>query len=144
MINEAAVRLLEWDDPIGKRIGRAGRDDYKRVIGVVNNFHTSSLESDIGPLVILGEGEGVHLHIKLSPGPMQERISAIEATWQDIAGMLPLRYELLEERHRAAYLTQENLGQLFGLFALLCIFLSLMGLFGLSGFRPNKKPRKLA
>lgn len=143
VINEAAARLLEWQDPIGKRIGRAGRDDYKRVIGVVSNFHTSSLESDIGPLVILGEGEGVHLHIKLSPGHMQERISAIEATWQDIAGMLPLRYEFLEDRHRAAYLTQENLGQLFGLFALLCIFLSLMGLFGLSGFSAEQKTKEI-
>ncbi len=52
-------------------------------------------------------------------------------------------YEFLEERHQAAYLTQENLGQLFGLFALLCIFLSLMGLFGLSGFSAQQKTKEI-
>ena len=143
VVNEAAVRLFEWEDPIGMRLGRAGRDDYKRVVGVVSNFHVSSLESDIQPLVMLGEEGGAFLHVKLSPGPVRERVSAVQEVWQEMAGLLPMRYEFLEERHRMAYLTQENQGRLFGLFALLCIFLSLMGLFGLSGFSAQQKTKEI-
>jgi len=143
VVNEAAVRLFEWENPIGMRLGRAGRNDYKRVVGVVSNFHVSSLESDIVPLVILGEGNGAFLHVKLSPGPVRERVSAVQEVWQEMAGFLPLRYEFLEDRHRMSYLTQENQGRLFGLFALLCIFLSLMGLFGLSGFSAEQKTKEI-
>ena len=143
VVNEAAVRLFEWENPIGMRISRAGRNEYKRVVGVVRNFHVSSLESEIVPLVMLGEESGSFLHVRLSPGPVRERISAIQAVWQETAGMLPLRYDFLEDRHQMAYLTQENLGRLFGLFALLCIFLSLMGLFGLSGFSAEQKTKEI-
>ena len=143
VVNEAAVRLFEWENPIGMRISRAGRNEYKRVVGVVRNFHVSSLESEIVPLVMLGEESGSFLHVRLSPGPVRERISAIQEVWQETAGMLPLRYDFLEDRHQMAYLTQENLGRLFGLFALLCIFLSLMGLFGLSGFSAEQKTKEI-
>ncbi len=143
VVNEAAVRLFEWENPIGMRIRRVGMDEYKRVVGVVSNFHVSSLESDIVPLVMLGEENGTFLHVKLSPGPVSERVSAVQEVWQEIAGMLPMRYEFLEDRHRLAYLTQENQGRLFGLFALLCILLSLMGLFGLSGFSAEQKTKEI-
>ncbi len=143
VVNEAAVQLFKWDDPIGKRIARTGSDQYKRVVGVVSNFHVSSLETNIAPLVILGEEMGAFLHVRFSPGLARESVSAIEAVWQEIAGMLPMRYEFLEDRHRMAYLTQENQGRLFGLFALLCIFLSLMGLFGLSGFSAEQKTKEI-
>ena len=143
VVNEAAVRLFGWEDPIGMRLSRAGRNEYKRVVGVVSNFHVSSLESDIVPLVMLGEGEGAFLHIKLSPGPVRERVSAVQDVWQEIAGLLPIRYEFLEDRHQMAYLSEENQGRLFGLFALFCIFLSLMGLFGLSGFSAEQKTKEI-
>ena len=143
VVNEAAVRLFGWEDPIGMRLSRAGRNEYKRVVGVVSNFHVSSLESDIVPLVMLGEGEGAFLHIKLSPGPVRERVSAVQEVWQETAGLLPIRYEFLEDRHQMAYLSEENQGRLFGLFALFCIFLSLMGLFGLSGFSAEQKTKEI-
>ena len=143
VINEAAVRLFEWDEPIGKRISSSGSDQYRRVVGVVSNFHISSLETDIPPLLILPAEGGDFLNIRLSPGPFRERVLAVEAAWQEMAGMLPMRYEFLEERHRMVYLTHQNLGRLFGLFALLCIVLSLMGLFGLSGFSAEQKTKEI-
>lgn len=144
VVNEAAVRLFGWEEPIGMRISRAGRNEYKRVVGVVRNFHVSSLESEIVPLVMLGEENGAFLHVRLSPGPVREKISAIQALWQETAGVIPMRYDFLEDRHQIAYLTQENQGRLFGLFALLCIFLSLMGLFGLTGFSAQQKTKEIS
>ena len=142
VVNEAAVQFFEWEDPIGKRIINMGGDS-RRVIGVVQSFHIASLEQEIVPLVILPEESGNFLHLKLLPGPAQPGVSAVKAVWEEIAGLLPMRYEFLDERHRAEYLTHQNLGQLFGLFALLCIFLSLMGLFGLSGFSAEQKTKEI-
>lgn len=53
LINEKAVKLLNWKDPenaLGKKMSMDGKDGL--VVGVVKDFHFESLHSEIIPLVL--------------------------------------------------------------------------------------------
>lgn len=145
VINETAARLFGWDDPVGKRIRHLGdaADEGRRVIGVVKDFHLAPFEQQIMPLVIIPAEQGTQLSIKLRPDAGQGVLSGIENLWHDVAGFLPMRHQFMNERHYLSIQSHENLGRLFATFAALCVFLSLMGLFGLAGFSAEQKTKEI-
>lgn len=145
VINEAAVRLFGWDDAVGKQIQHFGSqgENARRVIGVVRDFHMASFEQQINPLIIFPAADGSYANLGLSPGDVSGTLRSVEQIWHEFAGVLPLRYQFMDERQGLAQLAYTNLGSLFALFALLCIFLSLMGLFGLSGFSAEQKTKEI-
>ncbi len=147
VINESAARLFGWEDPLGKRFHSLGEfqdGEYRRVIGVVKDFHLVSLEEKIEGLVMVPLNHGSRLNLKLvagaDPGSVLRQVNEI---WDEWAGSLALRHEFMDDRHRMAYMAHANLGRLFGFFALMCIALSLMGLFGLTGFTAQQKTKEI-
>ncbi len=146
VINEAAARMFGWNEPLGKQFRQIIEGDtiMRRVIGVVRDFHVTSLDHEISSLVIMPHLSGNRLNLRLNPGSSPSAaLRSIEESWTEVAGYLPIRVQFLDETHRLAYLSHYNLGRLFALFALLCILLSLMGLFGLSGFTAEQKTREI-
>jgi putative ABC transport system permease protein len=145
VINEAAVRLFGWDDPIGKQIRHLGNQDAdaRRIIGVVRDFQIASIDHAIEPLIMFPIENGSMLSLRVSEGSIGSVLQAAEEVWNDFAGNLPMRHQFMQERQRLAYEGYTKLGQLFALFAALCIFLSLMGLFGLSGFSVEQKTKEI-
>ncbi len=145
VINEAAARLFEWDDPVGKLINFLGNsdEDPRRVIGVVRDFQIASLDRNIEPLIIFPSENSSMLSLRLAGANPGGMLRAAEQVWNDFADNLPMRHQFMEERQRLAYESHTKLGQLFALFAMLCIFLSLMGLFGLSGFSAEQKTKEI-
>jgi putative ABC transport system permease protein len=144
IVNEAAARLFEWDEPVGKQFRNNSQNEgMRRVVGVVKDFHILSLDLNIGPLVIYPYRNGDRLIVKLTPEAGAGTLEVIRQKWDAMAGNLPLRYQFLAEHHRMGYRTHNNLGVLFAVFAMLCILLSLMGLYGLSGFSAEQKTREI-
>lgn len=145
VINEAAARLFEWDDPVGKQINFLGSSSEgpRRVIGVVSDFQIASFNQTIEPLIMFPSENSSILSLRIvgnSPGGM---LWAAEQVWNSFADNLPMRHQFMDERQRLAYQSHTKLGQLFALFAVLCILLSLMGLFGLSGFSAEQKTKEI-
>ncbi len=145
VINETAVRMFGWDDPIGKQIRHFGdqNDAARRVIGVVKDFHVAPFEQTITPLIIMPVSQGPQLSVKLAPDAGPGILQVIERTWRDFAGVLPMRHQFMAERHYLSVQSHDNLGRLFATFAALCVFLSLMGLFGLAGFSAEQKTKEI-
>ncbi len=146
VINEAAVRLFEWDEPLGKQIRHIDQqaDTSRRtVIGVVKDFHLAALDQKIAPLIIIPVENGNYVNVRLSDNAGGQSLQSVQQIWDDVAEGLPFRYQYMDERHQQAIASFENLGRLFALFAALCIFLSLMGLFGLSGFSAEQKTKEI-
>lgn len=149
VINEKAVELLGWDDPIGKRIYYNGEArKYFTVIGVIKDYHYESLHQGIRPMTLLlssernPEGE-FFISARLDTGNMPETIKNIEAIWKEFAPGMPFEYSFLDEDYDKLYMNERQTRKLFSIFSFLAIFIACLGLFGLASFIADRKTKEI-
>lgn len=136
IINETAARKIRIDSPIGKRLSTFyGPLKKGRIIGVLKDFHFSSLHQRIKPIVIhISRSRYSNLMIKISPDDGGDTISFIEGKFKQFAPDLPFEYSFLEENYKNMYEKDEKQSQLFG-FALFCtIFFTFFSIYGLFAY----------
>lgn len=135
IINESAAKKLGLEKPVGSRIEwRPGGTVLKgTVIGVVRDFNFSSLQSLVEPVIYFNQpGDANVLTLRLGPGDLHKQMQRIEAQWKRVEPVYPFKYSFIGDDLAKQYLREARLGQLFGIFAGLSIFIACMGLLGLS------------
>ena len=146
ILNEEAVRRFGWDDPIGKTVIQVFGDQryYMNVVGVIKDFHFSSLHNKIRPLSLF-----LRLHyprrisIKIKPTDIQNTITYIKDTWNKFNPEYPFEYYFLDENFAQMYKSEEKLQTLFSYFSLLSIIISCLGLFGLAAFAAEQRTKEI-
>lgn len=138
LINESMVKLLRWENPVGKRLTgfrrrRSGMDSPV-IIGVVKDFNFRSLENpvDAGILSMETSRDYRYVLVRLSPNQVQEAITSLESTWQESETGLPFSYSFLDEDMNRFYQADERWGEIVGYASGLTLLLAGLGLFGLS------------
>jgi len=143
MLNERAVELMGLKDPIGKPFSLHG-DLTGTIIGVVKDFHSLPLNYGIEPVVLLVNPEFYSmLLVKIRPGDPKNAISGIEAAWKKFAPGFPFEYHFLDERFELYYGPEILAGKLFRYFGLIAVFISCLGLLGLSAFMAEQKTKEI-
>jgi putative ABC transport system permease protein len=141
LINESAVKALQIDDPVGRNAaGVFGTEG--QIIGVVKDFHFASLHNKIEPLVIehfprshqLKSALTAYLLVKIKGSNLQSTIESIQSAIKNIAPGTLFTYSFIEEDLKKLYDTEQRMSNLFKSFALTAIFISCLGLFGLSSY----------
>jgi len=146
ILNEAAIRKMQIDDPIGKRFSLWGMEGI--ILGVMKDYNFKSLHKEIGPICLYvsypssDRMEGYFL-IKLEGRNMTKTINNIERTWNKLYPVLPFDYNFVEEEYADLYQSESRMRSLFAIFAALSIFLSCMGLYGLSSFMAESRTREI-
>ncbi|UXP31844.1 ABC transporter permease [Reichenbachiella agarivorans] len=137
IINEAAVKMLGYDEPIGKRFVRPsskGETHYLTVIGVIKDYHFETLHKQIQPTILTlmeGNAEG-YATIRLSNTQnIKETLAFIESTWYDYSYNKPFQYFFFNEDYQNLYKSESTTGKVFLVFAFLSIFIACLGLIGL-------------
>ena len=146
ILNQAAVRKFGWDNPLGKMVIQTFGTQryYFKVIGVVKDFHFTSLHHSIEPLsLFLRPDHPRYFSIKIVPVDIQNTITHIRNTWNRFNSEYPFEYYFLDDTFKATYQSEENILQLFGYFSLLSIFISCLGLFGLAAFAAEKRVKEI-
>jgi putative ABC transport system permease protein len=151
IINEIAAKQLGWDNPIGKTIkrripGPGNTADWspKTVIGVVKDFHLSSLHMEIEPLFIGNELENLNtVSIRISPYDVNGTLDLIKQKWNEITPNLPFDYLFLDESFDSLYQSEESLQDITFYFSFLAIFLGCLGLYGLSSFATEQRTKEI-
>ncbi|MEE9443505.1 MAG: ABC transporter permease [candidate division Zixibacteria bacterium] len=149
IINEAAVRLIGWDEPLGKIIRTSPADDtepnsVKRVIGVVKDFHQYSLQNPIEPLVIQYEREPLRdVSLKLAGISVTQSIEAIEQIWKQFAPGIPYDYFFLDEDFDRQYRKEVMLSKIVLYFCLLAIFIGCLGLLGMASYAAEQRTKEI-
>jgi putative ABC transport system permease protein len=149
VINETAVKHFGWkmDEAVGKlmEFGERGKEPGK-VIGVIKDFHFKHLHDAIDPLVMYLEPgfEGCFLALKLKSNNMKESVAAVEQKWKKILPQYEFQYQFLDESFDKLFDQEKRLGQLFGIFSGLAIFISCLGLFGLASFTMEQNRKSVA
>ena len=146
ILNEKAVKYLGWsnEEAIGKEIFNNFRDStYRKVIGVVKDFHFKSLKDEISPLVIAISNDNRAVSIRLNTANVSSAISIIKTAWEKAAPQYPFEYKFLDESFDSLYKTYEKQIQIFTIFALLAIFIACLGLFGLASFTSALRTKEI-
>ncbi len=145
LINEAAARQFGWTEPLGKALlSPISRAEMGHVIGVVKDFHVTSLHEEIKPLVYYPMERGYrHLIARLGPGQVPETMAFLEEQWSTFAPGRPFNYFFLDENYDALYHFEQRLTQLIGVFALLAVLVACLGLFGLAAFTAEQRTKEV-
>lgn len=143
--NEAAVRLMGWgDEPVGKKVKFFHAEKDGHVIGVVKDFNFSSLHNPVEPvLIIKAREEGGFLHLKVRGENLPETMASIREKWSRIDPNHPYEAFFLDERFNEQYAEDEIQYRLLMGLSAICIFISLLGLLGLSAFTATQRTREI-
>lgn len=142
IVNEAAVKLMEVDNPIGKSMSFWG--DEGKIIGVAKNFHFNSLHNPITPLILRSQPSYSWLfYVKTTSGNAQNVIAHLKKVHEQFSA-LPFSYYFLDEAIENGYKEEKKIQQLSGIFAILAIVISCLGLFGLAMFTANQRIKEIA
>lgn len=145
MCNEAAAKLMGWgDDPIGKKVKWFhGRRDGQ-VIALIKDFNYQSLHNPIEPLLIVkSREEGGFLHLKVAGNNLPETMDFIRTKWAGFDPNHPFEYFFLDQRFNEQYRTDETQYTLLSSLSYICIFISLLGLLGLSAFTAAQRTKEI-
>ena len=149
LVNEALVKYLNWHSAIGKNIV-ISRDIegnpllIGEIVGVVKNFHISSLHDKISPLVMVLSDRIGNLFLSIAPQQKEEVISHLQKNWEEILPQEPFNYFFLDENYQNHYVAEENLAKILGYFSLLMVLVSSLGLLGLSLFVSELRLKEIA
>jgi putative ABC transport system permease protein len=141
LINETAAKILQLENPVGK-IASGVFGTEGKIVGVVQDFHFASLHNSIEPLVIehfprshkLKSALTAYILVKITGANLQSIIDEIETTIHNLAPGSMFTYSFIEEDLHKLYHSEQRMSNLFKAFALTAIFISCLGLFGLSSY----------
>jgi len=150
VLNEAAVKAFGLENPVGKDMLKIAAnadttDRLMRIIGVVKDFHYQSLHQKVQPLIIEYNRNrfATYFALRIHPDNYQEALAFIKEKWNEIVPEQTLEYEFLEDVLITNYSDEKRSGTLFAIFAILAIFVSSLGLYGLASFSAEQRKKEI-
>lgn len=142
VINESAARAMGMDEPVGQSFSMWGREG--QIIGVVKDFSMNSLYEAIEPTIIRLDPPQTHmLFVRSEPGKTTEALASLEAVQDQVNPGYPFEYEFLDDAYEETYRSEMVMGRLANAFAIVAIFVSCLGLFGLSSFAAEQRRKEI-
>lgn len=145
MVNEAAVKSLNWGEPedaLGKRIGIGNYQG--NIVGVFQDFHFYSLRTALEPMIIVLNPNGFGmLSVALQTDDLPGLVEKIETA---VTGLVPgytFNSFFLDEDFDNQYQSEERLGRVFGIFSFIAILVACMGLFGMVVYVTTRRTREI-
>jgi putative ABC transport system permease protein len=144
LINEAAVKEFGFKNPLEEELIQ--QDDGKplklKIIGVFKDFNFESLKNSVRPLAIGFTKEANQLMVRYE-GPASEAVSKIEKVWKQQASAEPFDYSFLDQNFDELFRAEQRMGQVFGVFSGLAIFIACLGLFALAAFTAEQRTKEI-
>lgn len=144
IVNESFVKAANWKNPVGETIQILGSsNETYRVIGVVKDYHFASLTKKITPQLFSMNGLYGTYYIKIKPNTGAASLKWIQKTYQQFYPMSPYSYVFKNDENRKQYADVEKWKQIILFSAILTIFISCIGLFGLSVLSAEKRTKEI-
>jgi putative ABC transport system permease protein len=147
LINRTAAVNLGYtpQQAVGKWIKNTSQDSLPRIIvGVVEDYHFSSLKNVIAPLVISTKKDDRRLAlIKLKTTDIQGAIARIKKIYAAAAPDYPFEYNFLDEQFNTLYKAEVKQETLLSVFSIIAIGIACLGLFGLTSYTAIKRTKEI-
>jgi putative ABC transport system permease protein len=141
VVNEAMVKQLKLENPIGARIV-----NYRpwNIVGVVGDFYYQNVRQGVEPLAMVLGGSTNTMTVKLSTADMQSTLNQIDEVWKKFSPHQPLRVAFMDETFARMYDDVKRMGQIFTIFAGFAIVVACLGLFALSAFMVEQRGKEIS
>jgi len=147
IINETAAREFGLDDPLKARIQYNSKTNVGNIVGVVKDFNYRSLHYAMDPMVlILQPGNCSILNLKMNTNTFsrtEAAINKIKEVWDKYSIDTPFEVHFLDEELQNLYNSEKKFLKTFNLFAGISIFISCMGLLGMSLFIVENRTKEI-
>ncbi len=123
-------------------------DKSYTVVGVVKDFHNRSLHTEIDPMVLIYEADGLDVGLKLnvagaSASKADEVVDKVKASWEEVYPNHPIRYSFLDESIDSFYSSDRRTVKLASTATIIAIVISCLGLFGLVSFSTIQRTKEI-
>ncbi len=158
IVNEAFAKEYGWKDAIGKKIPGSKFNDHE-IIGVVKDFNYASLYTKVQPLVLVEDPsiifsgiENVNvdnspipkLLIRLKPIDMQASIDHVHKTWDKLDSEGEFSFSFVDQAMANQYRSDQNLGKIVSIAALLAIIIGSLGLYALASLAMQSRIKEIS
>ncbi len=141
ILNEAAVRTIGFDDPVGKIVNLWGED--KEVIGVLKDFNFESLKENVKPAFLKYDpGFAEKIMVRINSENQQETIAGIDGLFVKQTAQ-PMDFSFMDADYQSLYVSEQRVSKLAKYFGVMAIFLSCLGLVGLAAFTAEKRKKEI-
>lgn len=143
ILNEAAVKLTGIKNIIGKNI--KWNDRNYSVVGVIKDMVMESPYTPVKPTIFLMDKDWASvITIRIKPTvPVREALTKIETVFKKYNPGAPFDYKFTDEEYAKKFDDEERIGNLATFFAILAIFISCLGLFGLASFVAEQRTKEI-
>jgi len=147
ILNETATNAFGFASPeeaIGKRMYEGGSGGIGTIIGVTRDFHYKGLQTKVDPLVLQWRPDFFsYLSLTVKTENLPQTLTFVEQKWNELQLGGLFTYFFLDEDFNRHYRSEESLGRLYTALTLLAIFLSCLGLAGLSSFAAEQRTKEI-
>ncbi|MEO1033486.1 MAG: ABC transporter permease [Bacteroidota bacterium] len=146
ILNETAVKLAGYSDPIGKKIYHSNPDGSTyplTIIGVVKNFNYESLRENVGPLSFSLDQNSWESAFRFNTDDINSLITSIENKYKAAFPQAPFEYRFLDEDFDNMYRQERRVGKVALSFALLAVIIACLGLFGLATYIAEQRTKEI-
>ncbi|MDB5157881.1 MAG: hypothetical protein JWR50_2588, partial [Mucilaginibacter sp.] len=146
IVNESALKIMKFKDPIGKKVSDLGVDWH--IVGVVKDFILTSPYEPIQPLLICGAKSSFltfnTVQMKFnSKNSTADNLKKAEVIFKKYNPQYPFDFKFVDEEYAKKFEDEQRLGTMAALFAGLAIFISCLGLFGLSAYMAENRVKEI-
>ena len=144
ILNEAAVKYMGFDDPLGQTVTGYGRT--YTVIGVVEDMITQSLYQPVGQTIFILDpfDRPNFINVRVNPGSGKaDALEKIKHTFSQQNSSTPFEYVFADDEFSEKFAFEARVGKLVGIFSILAVFISCLGLFGVSSFVAEQRTKEI-
>ena len=142
IVNEAAVKEMGLKPPYaGQPISFHERKGM--IIGVVKDFNFKPVKERVSPMLLFRWWKGNILYVRTTAQDAQHAVAAVEKQYKKYVGDVPFKYTFIDKQFEAKYIDDQRAGLLFNVFAGIAIFISCLGLLGLSTYTVRQRVKEI-
>jgi putative ABC transport system permease protein len=152
VMSESAVKRFNWTNAVGKKVQSGMTYGFRkgRVVGVVKDFHITSLHDTITPMYLQIPRQHNsyvkynYLSLRIGGGDTTGVLKYVRQVYKSFSKQYPFEYFFLDERINKQYEKEKQQGILFNWFAGISIFISCLGLLSLVSFSMKQRDKEIA
>ena len=143
ILNQAAVKRMGFKNPVGEML--KWNDRPMVVIGVIPDIQMESPFRPISPLTIIFNKDWVgYVDVRINPNiSASKAISIMKPIFDKYNPSFPFEYQFADEQYAKKFNYEELVGNLAAIMAVLAIFISCLGLFGLASFTAEQRVKEI-